>query len=135
MRLGSWSWLILSLLAAAGPVRTTGAQSPPPFSCADTVQRALSEFRGKWRVRALFRTGPGSWDTTRAVSVFGPVLNGCILQEEYRGTRYGEPYEYLALWGGERSSGDQDPAVVRPLAARDLRSGCRRLPGRPPGAR
>lgn len=86
----------LLLLTMIGPSQLT-AQSTP-FSCADTVQQALGGFAGSWKVEAIFRAGEG-WDSTNATSRFTPDLNGCLLREDYRGTRYGEPYQFLALWG------------------------------------
>lgn len=81
-----------------------GASTPAlaqtsPFSCADTVRVALHELEGNWRVDAIFRAGEGSWDTTKATSRFTSDLDGCLLREDYHGTRYGERYDFLALWG------------------------------------
>ena len=93
--------LILTLLigaAAQGTGSTLVAQSVP-FSCADTVQRTLGMFRGAWQVQAIFRNGETGWDTTKAMSTFTPDLHACVLREDYKGTRYGEPYDFLALWG------------------------------------
>lgn len=100
MRMTPVRALVLGLALLAASAGLALAQTgPPPFSCADTVLRVLGPFQGEWQVRALFRTGAGTWDTTQAVSSITPDLNGCVLREHYRGTRYGEPYEYLALWG------------------------------------
>jgi len=87
------------VLVQFGRSQAAGQAAAPSFSCADTVEAALGAFRGSWHVRALFRTGPGTWDTTAASSTFIPDLVGCVLRQEYRGRRYGEPYTYLALWG------------------------------------
>jgi hypothetical protein len=89
--------VVIALLAPAG---SAAAQAgAPAFSCADTVDAALRAYHGTWRVTALFRTGPGAWDTTEATSSFTPDLGGCVLRQDYRGRRYGEAYDYLALWG------------------------------------
>jgi len=89
-------WRFLLGLALALP-RPAGAQAAD--GCADSVTGALGVLRGEWNVEALFRDGPDRWDSTRAVSTIKPDLNGCLLREDYRGTRYGEPYEFLVLWG------------------------------------
>jgi len=92
----NWTLLSLTALCLAGP-RSSVAQAA--FSCADTVEAALGAYRGTWQVVALFRTGSGTWDTTQATATFSPDLTGCVLRQDYRGRRYGEPYQYLALWG------------------------------------
>jgi len=89
-------WRFLLGLALALP-RPAAAQAAD--GCADSVTRALGGFRGEWNVEALFREGPERWDSTRAVSTIAPDLQGCLLREDYQGTRYGGPYEFLALWG------------------------------------
>jgi len=75
------------------------AAAQAPFNCADTVEATLGSYRGSWQVLALFRTGAGTWDTTQAIATFAPDLAGCIIRQDYRGQRYGERYDYLALWG------------------------------------
>ncbi len=92
------------------PSTAKAQATPPPFSCADTVQAALGGFRGEWEVTALFRTGPGSWDSTAARASFTPDLEGCVLRQEYHGRRYGERYDYLALWG---ANGDAAGRIQR----------------------
>jgi hypothetical protein len=92
--------LLLGLVPRSRAVAQAGSS---PFSCADTVEAALGAFRGSWHVRALFRTGPGTWDTTEATSTFAPDLAGCVLRQDYRGRRYGEAYAYLAIWGANGS--------------------------------
>jgi len=92
--------LLASFTPAPGATQTTA-----PFSCADTVRAALGAWLGDWEVRALFRTGPGTWDSTVARASFTPELGGCVLREDYQGTRYGEPYRYLALWGANGFAG------------------------------
>ncbi|MEZ4584873.1 MAG: hypothetical protein R2909_00525 [Gemmatimonadales bacterium] len=89
----------LALLLAVGllPGRSAAAQTVD--ACADSVASALGALRGEWEVEAHFRDGPDRWDSTRAVSSIRPDLQGCLLREDYRGTRYGEPYAFLALWG------------------------------------
>jgi hypothetical protein len=96
--------LLRSLLFSAGlslaALNASLAQNAgSPFSCADTVEAALGAYRGSWHVQALFRAGDGIWDTTQATTTFTPDLRGCVLRQDYRGRRYGEAYEYLALWG------------------------------------
>jgi hypothetical protein len=39
-----------------------------------------------------------AWDSTTATVTVTRDLDGCVLREHFRGTRYGAPYEYLALW-------------------------------------
>jgi hypothetical protein len=99
---------LLLAIAVAGPA-VSPAQSPP-FSCADTVRAALGGFEGNWRVEATFRAGESGWDSTRATSTFTADLSGCLLREDYRGTRYGQRYDFIALWG---ANGMPDARVQR----------------------
>jgi hypothetical protein len=92
------AWTLFGLAALSLPF-ATATQAQAVFSCADTVEAALGAYRGTWEVVALFRTGEGTWDTTQAMATFSPDLAGCVLRQDYRGRRYGERYEYLALWG------------------------------------
>src|SRR5687767_7414937 len=70
----------------------------PAFSCADTTTRRLGFLAGEYEARAIFRAGPTSWDSTTAEVSITPDLNGCVMREHFRGTRYGSPYQYLAYW-------------------------------------
>lgn len=80
------------LRAQAAAVQST------PYSCADTTTRVLGFLGGDYTANAAFRTGPTAWDSTTATVSITRDLDGCVLREHFRGTRYGAPYEYLALW-------------------------------------
>ncbi|MGD8278264.1 MAG: hypothetical protein PVH00_09575 [Gemmatimonadota bacterium] len=82
-------------------------------ACEDAVRERLGAFEGRWRVEAVFRAGESAWDSTTAVATITPELSGCLLREEYRGTRYGEPYAYIALWG---ANGLEDAPYQRTFA-------------------
>lgn len=90
----------------ATPLSLAGQHS----SCADSVQRALGVLLGEWQVRAIFRASATAQDTTLASAVVTSDLDGCVLRETYHGTRYGEPYDYLALWG---ANGDSTAPIQR----------------------
>jgi hypothetical protein len=83
------------LLAQGGGRAPTPA---PTFSCADTTTRVLGFLIGEYSATTEFRAGPTAWDSTRATVTIARELGGCVLREHFRGTRYGAPYEYLALW-------------------------------------
>lgn len=68
------------------------------YSCADSTTRVLGFLVGEYTASAAFRAGPTAWDSTSATVTIRPDLDGCVLREHFRGTRYGAPYEYLALW-------------------------------------
>ncbi|NOT09618.1 MAG: hypothetical protein HOP28_15610 [Gemmatimonadales bacterium] len=89
----------LALLLAAAPSQSRAQAATAPFSCPDTVQRRLGSLAGVWEVQAVFRRGPTAWDSTSATVTITPELGGCLMREHFVGTRYGSPYEYLALWG------------------------------------
>ncbi|MGE0555137.1 MAG: hypothetical protein AB7R55_17040 [Gemmatimonadales bacterium] len=99
-----------TVLLAIGLVVARSAEAQTVDACADSVARVLGVLRGEWEVEAHFRDGPNRWDTTRASSSIRPDLRGCLLREDYRGTRYGEPYEFLALWG---ANGPPDGRIQR----------------------
>jgi hypothetical protein len=95
----------LLILGAAGlavfssrlSAQATAVQSTR-YSCADTTTRALGFLVGEYTASAAFRAGPSAWDSTTATVSITRDLDGCVLREHFRGTRYGAPYEYLALW-------------------------------------
>lgn len=92
----------LAAFAIGSPLASSTAQSAPPaapFSCADTTSLALGFLVGEYEASAVFRAGPAAWDSTRARVSVSRALHGCVLHEHFRGTRYGAPYEYLAVWG------------------------------------
>jgi hypothetical protein len=101
---GSRVVALLALLIAPFPAQAQRS------SCADSVARAIGAFRGEWQVRAVFRISATAQDTTEARAVLTPELGGCVLREDYRGRRYGEPYEFLALWG---ANGGADAPIQR----------------------
>ena len=97
--------LVIAICVSAGlsslSVTTGIAQTrpaTPAFSCADTTALRLGFLVGEYDVRAIFRTGPSSWDSTTAKVTITRDLDGCVIREHFRGTRYGSPYEYLAYW-------------------------------------
>ena len=105
-------WHSLPLLAAAGvtlfssqlPAQATAVQSTP-YSCADTTTRVLGFLVGEYSAKATFRAGPTAWDSATAAVTITRDLDGCVLREHFRGTRYGAPYEYLALWSANGGAG------------------------------
>jgi len=89
------SLLCLSALLIALWASPVVAQRP---ACADSVSRALSGLIGTWDVRPIFRNG-STWDSTSAQAQIRPDFEGCVLREELLGTRYGQPFRVLNLWG------------------------------------
>jgi hypothetical protein len=69
-------------------------------SAADSPEelRVLGFLVGEYTASAEFRTGPTTWDSTTATVTITRDLDGCVLREHFRGTRYGAPYESLATW-------------------------------------
>jgi len=86
-----------ALVATRLPAQAAVVQATP-YSCADTTTRVLGFLVGDYTARAAFRAGPSTWDSTTATVTVSRDLVGCVLREHFRGTRYGAPYEYLALW-------------------------------------
>jgi hypothetical protein len=98
------------LLSSISPAQQTPAGSPPPFSCADTTRRYLGSFVGDYDVSAVFRRGQEGWDSTGARASFSYELGGCAVREHFEGTRYGQPYAYVAIWG---ANGDSAQKIQR----------------------
>ena len=86
-----------TLLSSRLPAQAAAVRSTP-YSCADTTTRVLGFLVGDYTVSATFRAGPSAWDSTSATVTITRELDGCVLREHFRGTRYGAPYEYLAIW-------------------------------------
>jgi len=97
--------LLAPLLLVTGASALAAQSAAPPFSCADTLGASLGAFAGEWNVQALFRAGASAVDTTSATASITTDLDGCLLREEYRGTRYREPYASLAYWGANGPDG------------------------------
>ena len=85
-------------LSASRLLAHAAAVQAIPYNCADTTSRALGFLVGEYSASASFRAGPTAWDSTTATVTIARDLEGCVLREQFRGTRYGAPYEYLALW-------------------------------------
>lgn len=94
----------MALLALA-----SGDSQGPAEPCATSTRRSLAVFLGEFDVAATFRTGPATWDSSPAQSLFAWDLDGCLLVERFDGMRFGAPYRYLSVWGA--ASGDS----VRPI--------------------
>ena len=86
----------MTLVSARLPAQAAAVQSTS-YSGADTTTRVLGFLVGESTARAGFR-GSTAWDLTSATVTVTRELGGCVLREHFRGTRYGAPYEYLALW-------------------------------------
>jgi hypothetical protein len=80
------------------PLVARSAAQAAPCSCPDTTSRVLGFLVGEYSASAVFRAGASAWDSTSATVSITRDLGGCVLREHFRGTRYGAPYEYLALW-------------------------------------
>ena len=79
------------------PVSAVAQQSQP--DCSGTVAAQFGGYLGRWRVESQFRGANGQWEGSTAVATMTAELSGCLLREEYSGSRFGEPYAYVALWG------------------------------------
>lgn len=77
-------------------VSTLHAQRP---ACADSVSQRLGTLIGTWDVRSMARQGPTAWDTTTGIAEIRPDFEGCLLREQFTGRRYGQPFNFLSLWG------------------------------------
>jgi hypothetical protein len=99
----------------AGQVAAGGTPAPliTHASCVDSTRRWLGAFEGEYRVRALFRAGATTWDSTDAHARFAWELGGCLMVERFDGRRGGEPYATVSLWG---TSGGPDHPVQRTFA-------------------
>jgi hypothetical protein len=91
------------LLFAILPL-ATGNPRRPAVTCATDAQRALGVFWGDFDVQVRYRTGPSTWDSSRATAQFTWDLDSCVLVEHFAGTRFGQPYRYLSVWGAAGDS-------------------------------
>jgi len=93
----------------------SGTPAPPVThaSCVENTHRLLGAFTGDYRVEAAMRLGTGAWDSIVAVAHFRQELDGCLMEERFEGTRDGEPYITLSLWG---TSGAPDHPIQRTMA-------------------
>ncbi|WP_422358558.1 DUF1579 family protein [Reichenbachiella sp.] len=61
------------------------------FPCQHTGNARLGELIGTWKVEAKDRISPGNYEMNAGVSVISTGLNGCSIQESYKGV-YRENY-------------------------------------------
>jgi hypothetical protein len=94
------SLVLLGLGSSARP-----ASHADERTCAQATTRLLGSLVGDYEVLVQFRSGPNSWDSSAARSRFGYELGGCLLTEHFQGHRYGEPYDYVALFGTAGAEG------------------------------
>ena len=97
----------MPLVAAVLVWGLAGAPAAPPPSCAARPKEKdfLASLVGEWEVEAEFRAGEG-WESRPARASIRPDLGGCIVVERYDGTRWGEPFAFLAILGANGGGAD-----------------------------
>jgi hypothetical protein len=87
--------IVLAATLVSGLASSATSMTP----CADSTRKAFNGWPGEYDVVAIFRQGASSWDSTSGRATMAWEFDGCLLREAFTGTRYGEPYSYLAYWG------------------------------------
>ncbi len=90
MNAAAFALLFTALLADPTPA--------PPAACAAHDTAFLRSLVGEWDVETEFRSGE-DWERAAGKASIRPELSGCVLVQRYAGTRYGKPYEFLAILG------------------------------------
>lgn len=62
-----------------------GFAQPPKYSCQHPGNKVLAKLIGTWKVSTKDRTSPGNYEHNSGVSVISSGLNGCSIQESYKG--------------------------------------------------
>ncbi len=82
---------IISLLVVAGNV---AAETPATrANCSDETAVSHEDYKGKWQVDWTYRTSPGNYAQSSAVSRISAHPSSCGLREHFTGTK-DEPYFY-----------------------------------------
>jgi hypothetical protein len=79
--------------AAPAPAAPAAAASP----CALPEMRQFDFWVGEWELVSRFRRPDGTWTDERATDSVHPVLNGCALYQDWKGTVAGEPLHGVSL--------------------------------------
>ncbi len=97
------------------PPAATGAAAP----CAVPEARQFDFWIGEWEMVSRFLQPDGKWTEEKATDSVRPVLNGCALYQEWKGTVAGQPLHGISLTSyapGERQwqqawSDDSGPSL------------------------
>ncbi|HEV7643203.1 MAG TPA: DUF1579 family protein [Pyrinomonadaceae bacterium] len=85
------------LIVLAIVLSASSAFSQNTAPCYHQEFEALRFLEGNWEVESNTKSGDGKWEKTKAVSQIGPELSGCLLKEQFSGSRSGRPFNILAL--------------------------------------
>jgi len=85
MRIFSFLLILFGLLITP----SIAAQSYP---CEKAGTSFLAGINGIWKVQAKDRTSPGSYEDNTGESTISWSVEGCSIQEDYKGTFKGHPY-------------------------------------------
>ena len=94
----SLSYLILFVLVFR---IATGQEDS--FSCANDMNNYLERLIGEWRVETYDRLSPNNYERNAGLSVIRTSIEGCGIQESYRGTYKNRPYAREVIFMGKDS--------------------------------
>ena len=95
--------IIFFLLIAITPVLASGQNQA---SCASTEAQKLNFLLGEWKVSSRFRLSkqPEQWEETQASSKITFLFEGCLLVEQFEGTRQRHPFKATASYAYDRNA-------------------------------
>jgi hypothetical protein len=100
------SLIVLTIVLSASSVFSQQNTAP----CYHKEFESLRFLEGKWDVESNMRAGDGKWEKTKASSQIGPELTGCLLKEQFSGSRNGRPFNIFALIAFNATSGKMQRA-------------------------
>lgn len=121
--------LLAAALLAAPPVPAQQAGTPEPQKpaaeaqpaparqaapCAGPEMRELAFWIGEWDLVSKVRADPGkdAWTEEKGTDSIRPVLNGCALLQEWRGTVAGQPLHGMSVTSYVPGAGEWQQAWV-----------------------
>ena len=74
--------------------------------CDSAEGQKLKFLTGEWRVKSRFRLSkePEQWEETQARSTITSRFEGCLLTEQFEGSRQGHPFKASGMYAYDRNS-------------------------------
>jgi len=80
-----------------------GFSQQSTYTCANEINSYLIDIVGEWEVETKDRISPGNYESNKGASSFSVLIEGCGIQESFRGVFKGKPYAREVLIMGKDS--------------------------------
>lgn len=88
---------LLLMMTVAFPASLTGQSAPP---CSQAIFSAVRSLEGSWNIqsRARLSASPDDWESGVGTATIQQAMRGCLLIEQYAGSRRGQPFEAVRVF-------------------------------------